>query len=204
MLEEPRFIDDPQDQGPTPAEPVSGAASAESAGAAAEIAGLPVEPPEEAIRRLEEEVADVRDKHLRLLADFDNFRKRMLREREELTHRAQAALAVRLLDVLDDLDRVVAVQAQAPGAGPVGDSLREALLLIDKKLRKELEGAGLERVDPTGQPFDPAVAEAVATVPPPTPEQDHTVSATYQAGYRFKGALIRPARVQVYSSEGHA
>ncbi len=203
VIEESRFAgDDPEDV-PVPggSESAPGMAESAGAGAAAEIAGLPIEPPEEAIRRLEEEVADVRDKHLRLLADFDNFRKRMLREREELTHRAQAALAVRLLDVLDDLDRVVAAQAQAgPALG--GEALREALLLIDKKLRKELEAAGLERLDPVGQPFDPAVAEAVSSIPPPSPELDHTVSATYQAGYRFKGALIRPARVQVYSAEG--
>jgi len=202
VIEEPKFTgDDPEGAQPA-GEGAVAPGDAESAGAAAEIAGLPVEPPDEAIRRLEEEVAEVRDKHLRLLADFDNFRKRMLREREELTHRAQAALTVRLLDVLDDLDRVVAAQGGAGAAGPT-DPVGQALVLIDKKLRKELEAAGLERVDPVGQPFDPAVAEAVSSLPPPRPELDHTVSATFQVGYRFQGALIRPARVQVYSSEGH-
>lgn len=201
VIEESKFTGDDPEGIPPAGEGALAPGDAESAGAAAEIAGLPIEPPEEAIRRLEEEVAEVRDKHLRLLADFDNFRKRMLREREELTHRAQAALVVRLLDVLDDLDRVVAVQGAA--AAGTTDPVGQALVLIDKKLRKELEAAGLERVDPAGQPFDPAVAEAVSSLPPPAPELDHTVSATFQVGYRFKGALIRPARVQVYSSEGH-
>jgi len=78
------------------------------------------------------------------------------------------------------------------------------MLLVDKKLRKELEAAGLERIDPVGEPFDPAFHEAVSVVRPLSPEQDHTVAATFQVGYRFRGSLVRPARVQVYSSEGHA
>ena len=163
-------------------------------------AGLPVEPASEAIRRLEQEVAEARDRQLRLAAEFDNFRKRVVREREEITHRSQAALAVRLLDVLDDLDRVVAGSSPAP----TGDVMHEALLLIERKLRKELEAAGLERLDPVGQPFNPALHEAVSVVPPQPGQADHSVAATFQAGYRFKGGLIRPARVQVVSSEGHA
>jgi molecular chaperone GrpE len=162
--------------------------------------GLPVEPTIEAVRRLEDELAESRDRQLRLAAEFDNFRKRALREREEISHRAQASLAVKLLDVLDDLDRVVAGGAP-PGSG---DVIQQALVLIDRKLRKELDAAGLERIDPVGQPFDPSLHEAVSVIPPGPGQADHTVSATFQAGFRFKGALIRPARVQVFSSEGHA
>lgn len=163
-------------------------------------AGLPMEPSVEAIRRLQQENSDLRDRHLRLAAEFDNFRKRAARERIELGDRSQAALAVRLLDVLDDLDRVVAGGASRGADDPV----QQALVLIDRKLRKELEAAGLERIDPAGKPFDPSLHEAVSVLAPPEPALDHTVSATFQAGYRFKGSLIRPARVQVYSSEGHA
>jgi molecular chaperone GrpE len=75
---------------------------------------------------------------------------------------------------------------------------------VDKKLWKELQAAGLERIDPVGAPFDPSVHEAVSVVPPPSREQDHQVSATFQAGYRFRGTLVRPARVQVYSEQGQA
>ena len=162
--------------------------------------GLPMEPAEQAVARLEGEVAELKDRHLRLAAEYDNFRRRATKERAEAGDRAQGALATRLLDVLDDLDRVTAGGAAAGSS----DAVAQALVLIDKKLRKELEAAGLERVDPAGQPFDPAVAEAISVLVPPSPEKDHTVSATFQLGYRFKGALIRPARVQVYSSEGHA
>lgn len=159
-----------------------------------------MEPDSEAIRRLEGDVAELKDRHLRLAAEYDNFRKRAARERIELADRSQAALVVRLLDVLDDLDRVVAEGANSGSA----EVVQQALVMIDKKLRKELESAGLERIDPVGQPFDPSLHEAVMVVPPTEPAQDHTVSATFQVGHRFKGSLIRPARVQVYSSEGHA
>jgi molecular chaperone GrpE len=145
-------------------------------------------------------VAELRDKYLRLAAEFDNYRKRVTRERAELSDRAQAQLTLRLVDTLDDLDRVVSAQHE----GLSVDGLREAVQLVERKLWKELQSAGLERVDPVGEPFDPALHEAVSVLPPPTPEQDHLVSATFQAGYRFKGALVRPARVQVYSSAGDA
>ncbi|HKU60218.1 MAG TPA: nucleotide exchange factor GrpE [Gemmatimonadales bacterium] len=161
--------------------------------------GLPVEPSDEAVRRLESQLEESRDRHLRLAAEFDNFRKRVTRERAELGERAQAGLVTRLLDVLDDMDRLA-----ADGGAASAESMRQAVGLVDKKLRKELEAAGLERVDPAGQPFDPSLHEAVSTLPPPSPDRDHTVSATFQTGYRFKGTLIRPARVQVYSEQGQA
>ena len=160
--------------------------------------GLPAELSEEAVKRLEDQLAELRDRHVRLAAEYDNFRKRAAKERIELTDRAQAALAGKLLDVLDDLDRV-----ESGGQLSENDVVQQALILIERKLRKELEAAGLERLDPVGMPFDPSLHEAVSVVPAPDPSKDHTVSATFQAGYRFKGALLRPARVQVFSSEGH-
>ena len=163
------------------------------------VTGLPAELPEGAVHRLGEQLREAQDRHLRLAAEFDNFRKRVARERLELTDRAQAALVMKLTDLLDDVDRVAASDAATPAT-----ALLEAILLVDKKLRKELEAAGLERLDPVGAPFDPALHEAVAVLPPPVPEQDHLVAATFQVGYRFKGSLVRPARVQVYSSQGHA
>ena len=157
-------------------------------------ANVPVEPEAEAIRRLESQLEETRDRQLRLAAEFDNYRKRVSRERVEQSDRAQASLVTRLLDVLDDMDRL-----SAEGSAASAESLRQAVALVDRKLRKELESAGVERIDPVGQPFDPSLHEAVSTVPPPKPELDHTVSATFQTGYRFKGNLVRPARVQVYS-----
>jgi molecular chaperone GrpE len=164
-----------------------------------ERGGLPAEPESEAIRRLESQLEESRDRQLRLAAEFDNYRKRVSRERVEQSDRAQASLVTRLLDVLDDMDRLSAESGAASA-----DSVRQAVGLVDRKLRKELESAGVERIDPVGQPFDPSIHEAVSVVPPPRPDLDHTVSATFQTGYRFKGALVRPARVQVYSAQGQA
>ncbi len=163
-------------------------------------AGLPMENAQQRADRLQGELDACQERHLRLAAEFDNFRKRIARERIELGDRAQAAFVMRMLDVLDDLDRVVSDQ----GTEVSDQVIKDAVVLIDRKLRKELQAAGLERLDPAGQPFNPAEHEAVSAVPPPEPAQDHTVSATFQTGYRFKGQLIRPARVQVYSDQGQA
>lgn len=162
-------------------------------------ASVPMEPADQAVQRLERELDQIRDRHLRLAAEFDNFRKRVSRERLELGDRAQAAFISRLLDVLDDLDRL------AEGDGSVSaESLREAVMMIDRKFRKELEAAGVERIDPAGQPFNPEEHEAVSTLPAPDASRDHEVSATFQPGYRFKGMLVRPARVQVFADQGQA
>jgi molecular chaperone GrpE len=147
--------------------------------------------------KLENDLAEWKDRHLRLAAEFDNYRKRMGRERAELTDRAQASFVAKLLDVLDDLDRLVASDPTTPLP-----TLREGLSAVDRKLWKELQDAGVERIDPVGMAFDPALHEAVSTAPAPDHASDHLVSATFQPGYRFKGTLVRPARVQVYSDQG--
>lgn len=162
-------------------------------------ANLPMEPDAQAIRRLEDQLEQERERYLRLAAEYDNYRKRGARERAELADRSQAALVGRLLDALDDLERLI-----ADGAAASPEQVRQAAGLVDRKLRKELLAAGLERIDPAGSAFDPSLHEAVSTLPPPSPELDHQVSATFQAGYRFKGALVRPARVQVYAEQGQA
>jgi molecular chaperone GrpE len=147
--------------------------------------------------RVESELAEMKDRHLRLAAEFDNYRKRSTRERAEMADRAQASFVSKLLDVLDDLDRLVASDAATPLA-----TLREGLSAVDRKLWKQLQEAGVERIDPAGSPFDPALHEAVSTTPTLDRSQDQTISATFQPGYLFKGALVRPARVQVYSDQG--
>ncbi|MEO7238568.1 MAG: nucleotide exchange factor GrpE, partial [Gemmatimonadales bacterium] len=83
---------------------------------------------------LTNEVAELKDRHLRLAAEFDNYRKRINRERSELSDRAQASFVARLLDVLDDMDRLVASDPATPLP-----SLRAGLSAVDRKLSKELE-----------------------------------------------------------------
>lgn len=173
---------------------------AKKEGQRSELHTLPAEPDASRAQRLTDELEELKDRYLRLGAEFDNYRKRVTRERAELTDRAQAALAGRLLDVLDDIDRLV-LEAERGGSP---DSLREGLSLVDRKLRRELESVGLQRIDPAGQPFNPEEHEAVSVTAAPSADDAHNVSATFQTGYRFKGMLVRPARVQVYSGEGQS
>ena len=171
------------------------------AGPAAEApvpGGVPAEPAESAVDRLEAELDEAKDRYLRLAAEYDNYRKRTLRERAEAGERAQGELLVKVLEALDDLDRLVEGGA---ASASVAD-LHQAVTLVDKKLWKELEKLGLEVLDPAGHPFDPALHEAIAQVPAPEAAQAHTVAAVFQVGYRYKGQLLRPARVQVYGDQG--
>jgi len=144
------------------------------------------------------ELSALNDRHLRLAAEFDNYRKRTERERRELSVRSQADLAGTLLDALDDLERVLDVDAGSVSA----DSLLEGVQLVERKLNRQLAGAGLERVDALGQRFDPESMEALMTAPTDDPARDEHVDQVLQPGYRFKGQLIRPARVRVLKHEG--
>ena len=141
----------------------------------------------------ERAVAELRDKYLRLAAEFDNYRKRTTRERAESGARAQADLLKHIVDSLDDLGRVTAVDPASTDAR----SVVQGVDLVAKKLLKALTAAGLELIDPVNQTFDPSVHEAVATEPALSPEDDHVVSQVFQPGYRFGGQLLRPARVVV-------
>ncbi len=159
-----------------------------------ELTALPVESPESAVLRLEDQLAQLRDQHLRLAAEYDNYRRRTQRDRVELGDRAQAEVIGKLIDGLDDIERILAGDPTTVSS----TLLHDAIQLVDKKLWKELEGAGLETIEPVGTPFNPALHEAISAVPAPSPERANLVAATFQPGYRFKGILIRPARVQVY------
>ena len=144
---------------------------------------------DEAQRQLEEQ----RDKYLRLAAEYDNYRKRMARERAEAGVRAQAELVRQLIDGLDDLARFAHLDPTATDTTTVVQGVE----LVEKKLLKALTNAGLEVINPVDQPFDPALPEAVGTEPALSPEDDHMVARVYQQGYRFNGQLLRPARVVV-------
>lgn len=139
------------------------------------------------------QIDEQKDRYLRLAAEFDNYRKRTMRERHEAGARAQAELLRKLLDPLDDLGRVTAGQGPVPDAYAVVSGVDA----IRKKLMDVLGAIGLEVISPLDEPFDPELQEAVATEPALSPEDDHVVSQVYQPGYRFQGQLLRPARVVV-------
>lgn len=149
---------------------------------------------EEAVQRLTAEAEELRDRHLRLAAEYDNFRKRTARERAELSARAQAALVGNVLEALDDLGRVAHLDPERATATDVIAGVE----LVERKLMRELEVAGLVRVGAEGDRFDPNHHEAVGAEPAPSPEAEGTVATVLQPGYRFGAALVRPARVRVY------
>jgi len=160
--------------------------------------GALVELPEEAVARLEGEVAELKDKYLRLAAEYDNFRKRTAKERAEVWARAQTDVVQRLVDALDDLARFAHVDRAQVDAQTIHDGVE----LVERKLWKELEALGVTRVDQVGVPFDPNLHEAVTTQPAGDPAKDHTVGVVLQSGYRLGGVLIRPARVVVLTWQG--
>jgi molecular chaperone GrpE len=176
----------------------AGAAAGPAVGGMAGVAEAvePTPPSDaEATAQLERETADLRDRLLRTAADFDNFRKRAAKDKAETWGRAQADLLQKVLDSMDDLGRV----AHLDPAQTSAESLHEGIGLVERKLLKALEGVGLERMDPSGQAFDPNAHEAVMTTPTPAAEQDGHVAMVFQAGYRLNGLLLRPARVAVYA-----
>lgn len=148
------------------------------------------------VDELREELESLNDQHLRLAAEFNNYRRRNERERSALATRLQADLVASLLDVLDDLQRVA-------GSGPDvrSDTVLEGVRLVEKKFASVLEAAGLEPIDAEGEPFDPEVMEALMSVPTEDPEKDHRVADVFQRGYRFRDAMVRPARVRVWQHE---
>jgi molecular chaperone GrpE len=133
------------------------------------------------------------DRYLRLAAEFENYRKRVERERGEAWVRAQAQLAERLLEPLDDLQRIADFD---PATTPAA-ALHEGAEMVEKKFLRALEAAGLEVIDAEGKPFDPTQHEALTTTPAASEEEDDTVAQVYRKGYRFKGVLLRPAQVVV-------
>jgi molecular chaperone GrpE len=145
-----------------------------------------------------QELAEQREKYLRLAAEYDNFRKRTARERGEMVARSQADLVRPLLDALDDLGRFAHLDPAVTDCATVV----EGAAMVERKLLKVLSAAGLEAVNPVDQTFDPNDQEAVATEPALSSEDDHVVSKVYQQGYKFNGQLLRPARVVVKQWNG--
>jgi molecular chaperone GrpE len=144
------------------------------------------------------ELEEQREKYLRLAAEFDNYRKRTMRERQEAGARGQAEMVKQLIDPLDDLSRFAHLDAATVDAATVVHGAE----LVERKLRKALAAAGLEVIDPVDQAFDPALHEAIATEPALSAEDDHVVARVYQPGYVFAGQLLRPARVVVKQWNG--
>ncbi len=146
----------------------------------------PVLPPLEAARA---EAADYRESYLRALADHENLRTRVEREREEMRRRAAREILRELLDVVDNLERA------RTATGSLED-LARGVEMIHRQFLDVLRRFGVESYAASGEPFDPELHEAVASVETPGVEVP-TVLNELQRGYRFNGTVLRPAMVQV-------
>jgi len=144
------------------------------------------------------DLAGERDRYLRLAAEYDNYRKRSMKERQDAGARAQADLVRQMVEALDDVARFAHIDPSTTDATTVVQGVD----MVEKKLLKALGAAGLEIINPVGETFDPALHEAVATEPTSAQEDDHVVSRVYQPGYVFKSQLLRPARVVVKQWNG--
>lgn len=149
--------------------------------------------PEAAPTESGQALAELNDKYLRLVAEFDNFRKRTARERSDLLKHASEDIMKALLEVLDDIERASAPEA----AGGAQEVLPEGVRLIFSKLSRILTGKGLKPMESKGQPFDAELHEAIAEVPAPQPESAGKVLDVVQTGYFLNDKIIRHAKVVV-------
>ncbi len=152
--------------------------------------------PEDSEAGTSAESEDLKDKYLRLFAEFDNYKKRTIRERLELMKSASQDMMTAILPVLDDFDRA---QKNAESQEKTNDPVLEGLLLVHTKLYGILKQKGLEDMNPTGEEFDPELHEAITEIPAPSPDMKGKVIDTIEKGYRLNDKIIRHAKVVVGS-----
>jgi len=169
-------------------------AAAQDSTDAPEAGDVVAEPERGELDGLRRQLEELNDKHLRLVAEYSNYRRRTEQDRLNTWGRAQSDVIAKFLDVLDDLHRV----AQLDLGTATVETIMEGIDLSERKFSRMLEDLGVETIDPVGLPFDPQKMEAIARIPAESPEKDDTVAQVMQKGYALKGTLMRPARVAVY------
>jgi len=142
---------------------------------------------------LKEELALANDKYLRLYAEFDNFRRRTIKEREEARKMEGRDVIVSLLPVLDDFERALKAMETATEVAPV----KEGVTLVQHKLKNILSQKGLKGMDSIGAPFDPELHEAITNIPAPNDELKGKVIDEMEKGYFLNDKVVRFAKVIV-------
>ena len=146
--------------------------------------------------KLQAELDDINNKYLRLAADFDNYRKRQAQERESLLKYGASEVMTKLLVVLDTFERAKESLKDIEDCNSVKESYEVAF----KQLMDVLTKAGLEKIEATGEQFDPNLHEAIAQTPT-SEHPDNTVVSTMQTGYKLQDRVLRPALVNVAVNE---
>lgn len=138
---------------------------------------------------------EMNDKYLRLYSEFDNYRKRTIKERAELLDTATSGLITQLLPILDDFER--AIDSFSNKNDQIDSSVKEGVELIYQKFKKTLEQKGLKPIDPVGEMFNTDVHEAVTNIPAPSDDMKGKVIEVIEKGYLLNGKVLRFAKVAV-------
>jgi len=162
-------------------------------------AGRPTEGPSTELEALRAELQERQDRFVRLQADFENFRRRTLKEREEAYQYGHQNLVKDLLPTVDNLERAIE-HARKSGREDL-DGLLQGIDLVQRELMGVLAKHGVTEIEALGQAFDPSVHEALAQVEDPTVPAS-TVVQVFQKGYRLRDRLLRPAQVVVSRAGG--
>lgn len=170
-----------------PAEAAEGAQAAKETDTAAEVPA-----PEQ---QHAAELAAANDKYLRLYAEFDNYKRRVAKERIELMQTAGKEIIANLLPVIDDFDRALKAFETATELEPV----KEGVLLVGHKLKNILSHQGLKEMESVGKPFDPELQEAITNVPAPSDDLKGKVIDEIEKGYFLHDKVLRHAKVVVGS-----
>lgn len=142
------------------------------------------------------ELIAAQDRNLRLMAEFDNFRRRTAKEQLDIIETANAKLLEKLSEVLDNFERAFAAENKANDL----EAFEKGMQLIHSQFAKTLTDAGLEQIDPIGQEFDPNCQEALMQQPSEDIPEGHVVTV-FQKGYRLKGKILKTAKVIVSSGK---
>jgi molecular chaperone GrpE len=143
--------------------------------------------------RLQKELAEAKDKYLRLAAEFENYKRRTSRERIELIQTAGRDIIQSLLEVVDDTDRAISNLDKANDVVQV----KEGVMLVFNKLKATLQSKGLKRMEAQGADFDPELHEAITEIPAGDPSMSGKVMDVITPGYYLNDKLIRHAKVIV-------
>lgn len=142
---------------------------------------------------METQLQEANDKYLRLAAEFDNFRKRNAREKQDLIKNASEDLILSLLEVLDDSERA----AQQMETSDDWESVKQGIQLIFQKLKKVLEQRGLQEIEAINEPFNTDLHEAITEIPAGSEEQKGLVMDQVIKGYKLNDKVIRHSKVVV-------
>jgi molecular chaperone GrpE len=162
------------------------------------LEAVPLPPLGEEGEALKRECAELKDQILRRRADFENYRRRVERDREQAALETRAQVLAALLPTIDNLER--ALEAAGAEADPRETPLREGVQLIYRNLLAVLEAQGVTMKDPTGEMFDPNVHQALMHEPVPG-AVDGTIAEVFHKAYLLKDRLLRPALVKVAKAE---